>query len=210
MQDFDSNEKLLSLAIGGDERALKALLLRIDPVLCGWLARRITPPFCHLLHPEEILQEAYVEVFRGIAKFQPRSADAFGRWVATLAANRLRNAIRHLRATKRGGEFEKVNNFATVEESTIAFFNLLASPEKTPSRIMAASEAIDAVEDGLIGLPERHRIAIRVMYLEGKSAKEAAARIGCTERAVHGLCRRGLRLLESYMQAKFGSMSYPG
>lgn len=210
MQLSHNEERLVVLAVSGDSIALKTLLLLVDPVLRGWLLRRIPPFLTRVLDPEDIIQETYVDVFRRIGSFEHRGSGSFPRWVAAIAGNRLRNGLRRMRANKRGGGRESPSRPANIDDSTVALFDLLAGPDKTPSRVLARVEVLQAMKDGLATLPDRYRDALQCVYLEGWTAAEAASRLGCTERAVHGLCRRGLRLLESRMQVAIGSVSSLG
>ena len=61
------------------------------------------------------------------------------------------------------------------------------------------------VEAPLAELPEHYRRAIWLIHIEGCSVRSAAESMGRTDRAIHGLCRRGLGLL----QEKLGTLLEP-
>lgn len=88
-----------------------------------------------------------------------------------------------------------------MDDSTIALLDMLAGPGRTPSRSVARIEAIDAVQSALSAIPDNYRQAIGLVHLEGRPIREVAEIIGCTERAVQGLCRRGLKQMEAHLRS---------
>ena len=138
-------------------------------------------------------------MFRHIGKFEPRGPDSFFRWAATIAIRRLRNAIKARRSLKRGGMEVPRTTAGVPEASVVALLDLMAGPEKTPSRVVAGQEATRAVEDALAFLPEHYRQAVGLVYLEGHSVVEAATIMGRTPRAIHNLCFKAKRQLRSVL-----------
>lgn len=110
--------------------------------------------------------------------------------------------IKAKRALRRGGQFRQLPGAGGQwDDSTIALLDMLAGPGRTPSRSAARIEAIDAVQSALATIPDHYRQAICLVHLEGRPVKEVAADMGCSERAVHGLCRRGLKQLEAHLRS---------
>ena len=200
----DDGKPELSLArraANGDMVALKLLLTESRRHLCERMSRRIPADLRPRFDVEDIVQEAHIEVFRNIDSFEPRGPDSFARWVATIALNRLRSAIRRQRALKRGGEHTGgVPTGWSIEDSTIALLDTLAGPDHTPSRSVARLEAIEAVQAALAELPADCQRAVWLVHIEGRSVKAAATKMGRSERAIHGLCRRGLGLLRDRLR----------
>ncbi len=198
------NQALVERAKSGDSVALKVLLTETYGRLRGLVSQKIPPNFGSLIDPEDVIQDTHIEVFRRIGAFVPGEGDSFFRWAATIATNRVRSLLRHHRAVKRGGVDKGAKpNHWTIEDSSVALLDLAAATSKTPSRSAVRREAVSVVQAAVNGLPDRHRDAIRSVYLEGSSVREAAMRLGCTERAVHGLCRRGLKLLAVHLEEPF-------
>ncbi len=190
-------DRLVLGAIEGDGAALKLLLVQSSPSLRKMIDRRIGGNLRRTLDAEDILQQADIEVFRRIGQFDGRSYDAFIRWRCALAFSRLRNAIRNHGAAKRGGPQNTATNEIrrSINESTVALLNLIPGRGKTPSRWMAQAEAVELIQQALEQLPPRHRQAVSLVYIEGQAVRDAAAILECTERAIHGLCRRALAML---------------
>jgi len=78
---------------------------------------------------------------------------------------------------------------------------MVAGTQTTPSRVMARGEAVQALHAALHLLPEHYREAIWLVHIEGTPVKEAAAKLQRSERAIHGLCRRGLKLLQAELKS---------
>lgn len=194
---------LAEKSVAGDESALAVLLTDSRGRLHRRVANRIPQDLQRLISADDIVQQAHMDVFGAIRSFELRGADSFNRWVTTLAVRRLQKEIRKYRTAKRGCDRRKIAGVGRYADSSIALLDMLAGPGKTPSRSVAQHEAVEAVEDALADLPERCRDAVWLVHIEGKSAEEAAQSMGCTRRAVHGLCHRGLER----MHKRLGSAS---
>lgn len=211
MSSDPDTASLIGRAVDGDATALKLLLLELHDAVCRSIARRLPPGLGRTIDPEDVAQEAYVQVFRHVRSFQPRGEDSFRRWVTTIALRRLRNAIQRQRARKRGGGAPAAAVAArSFEDSCVALLDLLAAPGRTPSRTLAAREAAQVVNEALAGLPDDYRQAIRLVHLEGWPVAHVAAEMGRTERAIHGLCRRGLERLREQIGSRWRYLSSSG
>lgn len=211
MEERTREIRLFEEAACGDHAAVKLLMIESHRRLREHLARHIPADLRRIMDPEDVLQEAHVEMFQNLGTFEPRGPDSFYRWVATIALNRLRSMVRHHRALRRGGGEQVVStNCKRFEDSSVALFNALAGPCKTPSQSVARHEAIAAVQAALRDLPERYRYAVQLVHIEGLPVREAAARMDRTDRAVHGLCRRGLARLRDRMQSASRYLSSTG
>lgn len=85
------------------------------------------------------------------------------------------------------------------EDSVITLLELMAGPEKTPSRIATRQEAIQAVQAALAHLPQDYRKAVQLVYIEGRSVADAAAEMGRTNRAIHNLCHKAKKHLQDLL-----------
>lgn len=198
--DDKLDTRLLQQAVGRDPAALQRLLTDTYLWLCDYVARRVPTDLRSIVDAEDIIQQTHIEVFRRIDQFAPHGMDSFRRWVRAIALSRLRNLIKAHRAAKRGGRRARVSDRGRIDDSTVALLDHIAGPGATPSRCVARGEAIDAVESALGALPEHYRQAVRLVHIEGHRIGEAAALMGRTERAIHGLCRRGLKRMREFLQ----------
>ncbi|MFQ5413765.1 MAG: RNA polymerase sigma factor [Phycisphaerae bacterium] len=191
---------LVERAAAGDTVALTQLLTASRGALGAYVAVRLPAELQGVVDADDIVQETYVEVFRHIGRFKPEGAYAFERWLATIAIRKLHEAVRRRRALKRGGGAHAVRAPARrFEDSLVSLLDMVAGSNSTPSRVVGRREAGAAMEQAIGELPPHYAEAIRLVYLEGCSVAEAAERMGRTDRAIHGLCRRGLKLLHGKM-----------
>ncbi len=187
-------------AVGGDKVALKVLLTDSYDDLCRYVAHKIPSNLQRIVDAEDVVQDAHVEVFRRIGTFQPRGPDAFRRWLTTIALSRLRNTIKRHRAAKRNpGIVSPMTRH--IEDSSVALFDTLVGPGRTPSASVARAEAIDAVHGAIADLPELYQQAVWMVHVDGRAVKDVAVQLDRTERAVQGLCRRGMDILRDRLRS---------
>jgi RNA polymerase sigma-70 factor (ECF subfamily) len=196
----DVQSSLVPKAVGGDRAALKLLLASIHADVRARIARRLPADLTRVVDADDILQETYIEVFQRVGRFENRVPDAFPRWVASIAISRLRNAIAFHRAAKRGGDWRLWERLSPgIEESSVALIETLLADGRKASRSLARHEAVQALRAAMNAIPEQYQRAIWLVHLEGRPVRDAAAVLGRTERAVHGLCARGLKLLREQL-----------
>ena len=165
----------IELAVKGDPEALQKLIVDYHPALRAAVSGRMDAASCRFDKP-----------------------GAFYRWLETIALNELSNLRQALRAQKRDVRRE-VSGPARDATSYPDLVDRLIAPDSTPSRRVARGEAAAAVLSSLARLPDDQRKVIRLRFLEGRPVAEVANRLGRSEGAVHGLCRRGLRALRESM-----------
>lgn len=197
----------------GRPLALDRLLLRVHRRLAARVERRLPADVRTVCAPEDILQDTYGDAFRSAGQFSVRDGqdpgEAFFRWLAAIADHRVVDAVRSLRAAKRGGgringRAAPVGPPALASSSLAPIIELLAIDSHTPSRDARAHEVEDALRLAIRDLYPVYREALELHYLMGLSSAEVAARLGRTEAAVHKLCGRALgalreRLVENGM-----------
>lgn len=188
---------LVQRAIAGEPLAMDRLLLDSYGKLLARVDQKLPAELRSVISPEDIIQDAYSQAFRGIASFQPEGEDAFYRWLSTIADNRVIDAVRAHNAAKRGGG--RAAAAGPERSSVVALIDLLAVNEWTPSRSAGGHEAAAAIQVALAGLKGEYREALELRYLEGLSVADTAARLGKTEPAIHKLCSRGLQSLRESM-----------
>ena len=199
MSDAEIEQELVELAVAGDRGALLKLLGRSRQSLCGYVARRIPAVLRGEVDAEDVVQNAHIEVFRRISSFESRGAGSFDRWVRTITARKLLDAIRRRRAVKRGGGRAAVgaaNNFA---ESMIALVEWVAGDERSPSRVVARAEAVGAMQAAMDQLPPDYRKAMWMVHIEGRSTADVARELHRSEAAVRVLCHKARKRLRALL-----------
>ncbi|RMF75694.1 MAG: sigma-70 family RNA polymerase sigma factor [Planctomycetota bacterium] len=190
-------ETLIERAVSGDEAALEAVMLSHHTRLAQEVDRKTPTTLRGVIAADDVLQEAYVIVFREIRRFQWRGAGSFYAWVATIAERRLFDAIKAERAAKRGGGRARVQPADADEHAILGWLEVLSVYERTPSRSVAGREAIAALNEAIAALNPAQREAMRLRYVEGLPVSVAAERMQRSEGAVCQLCQRALKNLRA-------------
>jgi len=154
----EADEPLLRRVAAGDSRALRTLYDRNAPAALA-LAFRILRAKAEA---EEVVQEAFVEVWRRAASFDPRRGSASS-YVLAVCRSR---ALDRLRSR---GSAERAAAASAREE-----------PEPSPLPIESAVQRQDRerVQRALATLPAEQRAAIELSYFAGLSQREIAERLG--------------------------------
>jgi RNA polymerase sigma-70 factor, ECF subfamily len=211
MASGDPQVETIQRAVRGDAVALTLLLTRSRRDVCGYVARHVPADLRGALDADDVVQEAHAEAFRHIADFEPRGADSFDRWVKTIALRKLRDAIKMRRADKRGGGNIQVHAASPgLGESVAMLLDLMVGSEQTPSRCVASGEAITAVRAAMHLLPDDYQEAVSLIYIQGLSVNEAAARMNRTDRAVHNLCHKAKARLRELLETQSRFLSGTG
>lgn len=144
-----AEQALLEGCLAEDRRAQRALYDRYKDAMYT-LAYRITGDFDLA---EDVLQEAFLGVFRGIAGF--RGASTLGAWIKTIL---VRTAYKHLRRQR---------HLAPLSEL----------PEEGPIDWGTHLE-VEYLEQAIQALPPGYRSVFVLIEVEGYSHKEVAALLG--------------------------------
>lgn len=160
-----------------DEAALSALVDRF----AGLVYRR-----CRAVLPrDDLVQEAFQETFRAMAEHahRLRRTGAIGSWLNTTA---YRQAVTIHRREGRRARRE------------VAMGTEVQDPRSTDAIAQAERrEAVVAVTAALAALPDRFRLPIELVYLDGMTHAKAANVLGCPKGTVDSAVKRGLTKLQT-------------
>ncbi len=184
----DSTEALVRAA-SRDKQALEALLVRHLPQLQGWLRLRMGPILRSRETPEDLVQSVAREALGELSEFQWRGEAAFKHWLYTRAQHKLQDRVKYFGAQKR--DPAKEISQPQDSQALLACYGNLC----TPSRELAAHEALQRIESAFDELPEDYKEAITLYRLCGLDYPEIAIRMSRSEGAVRNLVYRGLSRL---------------
>ncbi|HEU4764368.1 MAG TPA: RNA polymerase sigma factor [Candidatus Eisenbacteria bacterium] len=192
---------LLAKLRGGDEAAFAAL---VDGLNCRLQALAATFTSSSAL-AEDIVQETWLGVIRGLDGFEGRSS--LRTWIFSILIRRARTlAAREARRADAGS-----TNGAAAEEWDLGRGRVglwEAAPEPwaldTPEQVLQGREALEIVRAALDGLPESQRQVVLLRDVEGVSPSDICNILDLTETNMRVLLHRGRarirRALDLYLR----------
>ncbi len=197
-RSWESEEELVARLRAGDEAAFADLVDGLHGSLVAF-ARTFT---ASRSLPEEIVQETWLAVIRGLPRFEGRSALRtwiFGilvRRARTLAAREARQAAR---AADPGVEWSPgLGRVGLWEEAPVPW------QLEDPAALQESAEALEIVNAALESLPEAQRQVVLLRDVEGISAADACNILGVSETNQRVLLHRGRatvrRALDRYVR----------
>jgi RNA polymerase sigma factor (sigma-70 family) len=157
----------VDLATKGDTDALQRLIVHYHTPLRTSLQAKMDPALRQHIDPEDVLQEAYAAAFKTITGCNFDTPAGFYKWLEKITVNELKDQQRDLHRHKRDIA-RRVRPPADMPTSYPDLIQTLASPDSTPSRHVAAEEAVAAVLTSLARLTDDQRNVVRLRFLESR------------------------------------------
>jgi RNA polymerase sigma-70 factor (ECF subfamily) len=195
---------LIARTTAGDHVALERLLLTHYDALLRHIERRLPASIQGVVSPQDVLQQAFIAVFRHVGQFRGDSPTAFYSWLKTIAEHAVRDAVKTAQRKKRGAGIRQIHASQPADASTVTnLADRLSQPAPTPSQSVARREVVQAVQIAMANLPEDYQRAVRLRYFDGKSVEQAAEAMGRSPGAVRGLIDRA----KGKLRAAIGRLS---
>ena len=181
-----ADEDLVERARTGDEEAFAELVRRYTPTLQR-LARMYVATQAAA---EDVVQETWLGVLRGLERFEGRSA--FKTWLFRILVNRAKTrGVREHRSIPfaslgTGGDGgDESDDGPTVDPTRFVEEGAWASPPRRwqddPELALESTEVRRIAEEAIAKLPDRQRIVITMRDLEGLSSDEVRNALDLTE-----------------------------
>lgn len=187
-------------AAEGDIAALETLIWAHRGRLWGFARRKIGPDWQGVIDPDDILQDAYIDIFTGIARFKAENEDSFYRWATRLIEHRFIDRVRALRRKKRDVAREVQGSPRSVSRHE-SFLASHLRDTATPSRALRREDAVNALMTCIAKLPDDWRIAVQRVHLDQEPLDAVAADMGRSEDAVRRLVSRAVERLAECMRS---------
>ena len=194
------DQALIEKIKAGDFQAFEILVNRYE----GKVYRLAMRMLRNQQDAEDALQEAFLQVYRGLKSFEGRSN--FSTWLFRLATNVCLMKIRH-RGTEPAGMLPLEDFLPQHEEGEIPAIQ--EWPEK-PEAILLTKESREKMMEALEKLPADYRAVFILRDIEGFSNAETGETLGISVAAVKSrlhrarIALRGM-LAEYFEKGKFGS-----
>ncbi|MBI2369982.1 MAG: sigma-70 family RNA polymerase sigma factor [Deltaproteobacteria bacterium] len=132
---------------------------------------------------EDLVQETYLEAFRGFDGFQ--EGGNLRAWLARILIHNARDAWRRV---ERGPALLPLDGLADEDPSWL-------SQPGHPEHDLLQKERVEEVQQALATLPDEFRLALLLVHAEGLSYREAASVLGCPLGTLMSRIHRGRQLL---------------
>jgi len=166
-------EQIIEKAKKRDKEAEKALFMKTHEHLMGTALRYMPDKNS----AEDILQEAYIRIYQGLAKFQYLNDSATIGWMRRITAT---EAIRYIKGKNR---WDRIFH-------------------ETSTTVTKAENSLDTEEiyKALFELPDNQRIVFNLFAIEGYSHKEIAEKLGVAVSSSRALLTRARKKLQTKVQ----------
>jgi RNA polymerase sigma-70 factor (ECF subfamily) len=195
--DQDTDAELLDGLRAGDEQAFVILVRRHHGAMLR-LASSFVPSAAVA---EEVVQDTWVAVLRGIGGFEGRSS--LRTWLFRILVNRARTsgarerrsvAISDVGPAVAASRFDETGHWQSPPEHWI---------EEVENRLVAGKMA-DRVRSAITDLPGRQREVVTLRDIEGLSSEEVCSVLEITESNQRVLLHRGRSRLRQVIETEFG------
>lgn len=172
----------LQRARRGDADALDRLVRRVLPQLDRRSREELGPWLAGRLGASDLVQDALVEVVRGITKFEGDTEAAFVAWVDKIVERAALQQHRKLRADRRRAptQPDELQRLAAV----------LQPAPSPPSAVARQAEFTTLLETALSELTIDQRLALTRVVFEQQPVAQVAAELGRSTDALHTLLGR--------------------
>jgi RNA polymerase sigma-70 factor (ECF subfamily) len=173
---------LVRRAKAGDAQAYERLFADVADRVLLFIRLRLGQALRSRMESVDVLQEAYLDAFRDLARFEPRDAGAFCRWVCQIAEHRIHGLADHFGALKRqapdgGRDVERLLRDAR-------------AAGHGPATSLARREGRARLERALERLGDEERQALLLRYFEDRTIDQIAAALGRSPTAARRLLGR--------------------
>jgi RNA polymerase sigma-70 factor, ECF subfamily len=191
-----SEGELLGSARNGNSDAFRAIMQRNNLRLYR-VARSVLGDDREV---EDVLQEAYVRAFAGLADF--RGQASLSTWLTRIVLNEALGRIRKQRPTV---SLEAVEGTMIDDDSVVIPFPLSAQTAD-PERAAARREIRGLLERLIDDLPEQFRVVFVMRAVEEMSVEETARTLQLQPETVRTRLHRARQSLQRALEAEFASV----
>ena len=148
---------------------------------------------------EDAVQDAFVKAWK--SRWRVRESQKFPAWLATIARHRAHDILR------RRGRTESLSPGAKTDEASVKLDWLDQSSFTADDSAVGEAERHEQVRCALATLPELHRSAVALRYLEQMDYATIERTLGLTNGALRGILGRALGTLRKQLKPALAAMS---
>lgn len=188
---------LVAACQSGDRQAFKVLMQRYQ--------RKVYAIAYGFLRNQEdaldVVQESFIKVHRYLGKFEGNSS--FYTWLYRIVTNL---CIDHIRKNKRHRalEFDDGLRHDKRGQEAISVGAKPLTNSGDPAQMLKRREILDAVQDGLQYLSDKHRAVIVMRELQGMSYEEMAKAMGCSKGTIMSRLFHARKNMQKHLTERLG------
>ncbi len=152
--------------------------------------------------PSDLVQETLLRAQQDFRRFDGDSESQLLAWLRAILLNQLANCARQFATDMRDVDREVALDTGDSHE---ALAGGAATPEPSPSGVLAAREDDEALARALAGLPEHYRRVVELRNRESLSFAEVGQRLGLSAGAARKIWVRALRQLRRTLEGTHGA-----
>jgi RNA polymerase sigma-70 factor (ECF subfamily) len=176
---MDSSERItIEAALRGDSEAFEMIIRTHGRLLYAHAYSILHQP----QEAEDVVQESLLKAFQ--SRWKVRNPEKFLPWMISITRHRAVDVLRRRRTVP-------------LEEDGPE----LADPlEEKPDRKLEHTEIRERIHGALSSLPDHHRVAITLRYLEGMDYPNIEKAMGLSNGALRGILGRALQVLRTELK----------
>jgi RNA polymerase sigma-70 factor (ECF subfamily) len=193
----DSDEKLISNYLGGDQKSLEVLIQRYLKPIYNFIYQY----FRNLDETEDITQEVFVKMWRNLKKFNPKKSyfakikneqgKSFRTWIFSIAKNTAIDALRKRKSIP-FSEFEN-------EDGKNILIEKLKDPAPLPNKLFEKADTARIVNSAIEKLSPKYRTVLLLKYNDHFTFREIAESLGESPNTIRSRHRRALAYLNKML-----------
>jgi RNA polymerase sigma-70 factor (ECF subfamily) len=210
-EEAGENDELSRLAAAGDGGSWQALVDRSRHRLRRMVAFRLDQRLRGRVDPSDVLQDAYLEAWRGMGSYLDRPEVPFFLWLRGIAGNKVRALHRHHFGTQKRDPRREVSirGGALAETTTTAMAAELLGNLTGASEAVVRLELKVRLEEALNAMDPLDREVLALRHFEQLSPGETARVLGIQESAAGKRYVRALRRLKGILDGLGGDWLEP-
>ncbi|MEZ6016117.1 MAG: sigma-70 family RNA polymerase sigma factor [Planctomycetota bacterium] len=174
-------------AVAGDPVALEELLREHARAVCD--ALHIAAHWRHSFDGDDLVQVTSMEAVLRIGSLRAQTVAGFRAWLARMAENNLRDAIKGLEAQKRTPRSGVIKRESEGRSARMLLAQL-ASCDLSASAVARGREELELLQSALEDLPPTYKTVVVRVDLDERPVDEVAVELGRSPGAVHMLRMR--------------------
>jgi len=149
----------------------------------------------------DIVQDAFLEVHRGVAEFRGDTQGQFVQWLKAILAAKLANTVRHYVGTQLRDVRLEQQLAQDIDQSALSLGAMFVDPHSSPSQQVVRVEQSRLVAEALARLPDDYQAVLIMRHMDGLTFPEIATKMQRSVDSVEKLWLRGLTRLRREFKA---------